>query len=170
MAARRIGPRDLAETLAARSLREPPDGVLRRAIALGSELPAKTGAVQWIIERLFDSALEPLPVGVRSAGSSERRLLYEARPSGEGEKRQVDLRLRRVADGGFELTGQCVPPLPGARVEVQAGRARKRETCGPSGEFLVRDLPAGSASLSLSIVGDDGAPLVIGDIPAPAAP
>lgn len=146
-------------------LMEPPEGVLRRALALGSQLEPKPGLVERLFELVFDSAAQPLPAGVRGAAAEERRLLY--RLAGEGaELAELDLRLRREAGGTLELTGQLLPPREGAAVELRSGRKKRRVDLGEGGEFLARKLPT-SPALELVIDDGFGPPLRVGELPLP---
>jgi hypothetical protein len=155
----------LGRLLRAERLQEPPDGVLRRALALGSQLEPRKGLLERLVELVFDSAAQPLPAGVRGAATAERRLLY--RIGGEGlETAELDLRLRREAGGTVELTGQLLPPRPGREIEVRAGRRSRKLAAGEAGEFLARNLPGG-AELELVFGDPPGPPLVIRNVPLP---
>ncbi len=160
----------LARHLRPAHLVEPPEGVVRRAAALGDGLvPGKVGWLDWLAELLFDSALAPLPAGVRSAGRDERRLLYRLRASCAGadeEAPQLDLRIRREPSGAVELTGQLLPPWPEARVVARGGRVRREGALGANGEFLLRSLPARAAHLRLEIEGSGRQRLVLEELPS----
>jgi len=159
---------NLQRLLKGEHLIDPPRNVLRRAQALGAGLGRRRSVVEWIAERLFDSAAEPLPVGVRGSASAERRLLYELRPaSGDDAPRQMDLRLRREIGGTIELTGHLLPTFPGARVNVAAARLRRGAKLNPTGEFMLRGLPAKTGSLRISIDAPGQSPLVVTDVPVP---
>ena len=146
-------------------LHEPPDGVLRQAIALGSQLQPQPGLVERLFELVFDSAAQPLPAGVRGAAAEERRLLF--RLAGEGtDPAELDLRLRREAGGTIELTGQLLPPCEGAVAELRTGRKTRRVDLGEGGEFLARKLPS-SPALELIIDDGTGRPLRVGELPLP---
>jgi hypothetical protein len=160
----------LPDLLQARHLVEPPRDVLHRAVALGERLrqPVRLAdAARWLVELVFDSAREPLPVGVRGGGGAERRLLFEAR-QGDGASHQVDLRLRRTAAGRIDVTGQCLPPWPGARVE--AGSGRHRADLGEGGEFLLRGLSARGGGLKLVLRLPGKGDLELLDVPLPEEP
>jgi len=163
----------LARALRGEHLAEPPAATLRRAIALAAELPRKRGFLSWVADLVFDSALSPEPSGVRAARRTERRLLYRATPRPRRrplrEAAELDLRLRRDAQGRVELTGQILPPWPGGRAVVRAGRLRRVARLGPHGEFLVKTLPARAESFRLEIEGPDRARLVLERVPAPLA-
>lgn len=163
---------DLPGLLAASRLREPPRDVLQRAIALSSRLPQPAPSLAfWLVTLLFDSALQPAPAGLRSAGSAERRVLYEARPGGQGgSSHQIDLRLRREPGGSVEILGQCLPPMAAATVEVRSGRTRHEAAVDDAGEFLVRGVQARGAALALTLVVAGKAALVIDELPLPDPP
>lgn len=160
----------LDELLRAPHLVEPPRDVLQRAIALGERLPQPVrlrDAAKWLVDLVFDSGREPLPVGVRGGGGAERRLLFEAR-LGDDTPHQVDLRLRRTAAGRIDVTGQCLPPWPGARVE--AGGGRHRAELGEGGEFLLRGLAARGGGLKLVLRLPGAGDLELLDVPLPEEP
>ena len=145
-------------------LHEPSQGTLRGVIALGSQLPEKKAPPWWAV-LVFDSAAEPIPVGVRSAGIAERRLLYQLHArAGAEEACQVDLRIRREPRGTVEVTGQLLPPWKDARVEATVARTRRKQQLGEAGEFLFRGLPARAPSLRIEIQGGQ-ARLEIREVP-----
>jgi hypothetical protein len=160
------------EALRGRHLQAPSAGALRKAQALGSGLDSRpAGGLQWLADLVFDSAAQPLPVGVRSAAAGQRRLLYEARSDSAAEERcQLDLRVRREPAGTIELTGQLLPPWVHARVEATVGRTRRKKTLGESGEFLMRRIPARAGSIRLEIRGENGEQLVVQELPLLPAP
>ncbi len=165
----------MREALKGTHLQAPSAGALRKARALGSRLRSRpVGVLQWLAELVFDSAAQPLPVGVRSAATGQRRLLYEARAGAATEDRcQLDLRVRREPAGTIELTGQLLPPWVRARVEATAGRTKRKKILGESGEFLMRGIPARAETLRLEILGEDGEQLVLQEVPllpSPAEP
>lgn len=164
----------LERLLSARSLQEPPRDVLHRAIALGALLPSPAPSLgEWLVRLVFDSGAQPVPAGLRSGGSAERRLLFEATSAGEpGAVRQVDLRLRRESGGDVEVIGQCLPPLPGTTVEVRSGRSTRRATLDESGEFLLRRVPGRAEALSLAWTSSDGDEvlLAVDAVPVPEDP
>jgi hypothetical protein len=155
----------IRKTLKEARLEEPSPGALRRAVALGSQLPGKKALGQWLVELIFDSASAPLPAGVRGAAGGERRVLYQIGLPEGGEPWQLDLRVRRESGDTLAVTGQILPPLAGGRVEARVGRVRRTRELGESGEFLLRSLPVEAGTLRLEIFPDDGESLVIPDIP-----
>jgi hypothetical protein len=148
-------------------LRSPSAGALRKARALGSRLASgPVGGLQWLADLIFDSAAQPLPVGVRSARSGQRRLLYKIQSgSGAAERCELDLRVRCEPAGTIELTGQLLPPWARAHVEVSAGRTKRKKALGESGEFVIRGIPARAEALRLEIRGEDGEQLVVQEVP-----
>jgi hypothetical protein len=151
------------EALKGKQLREPQPGVLRKALAIGSRLgELAESRSPWWVALVFDSAAQPLPAGVRGS-SSQRRLLYEARPEEGSEAAcQLDLRLRRLGDGKLELTGQVLPPpLDPMRVEARCGKVCRRKELRKSGEFLLRGLPGSAATVRLTLHDDSGPVLIL---------
>jgi len=155
----------IRKTLREARLEEPSRGALRCAVALGSQLPGRKTAGQWLVELIFDSASAPLPAGVRGAAGGERRILYQIGPPEGGEPWQLDLRVRRESGDTLGVTGQILPPPAGGRVEARVGRIRRTRKLGESGEFLLRSLPVEAGTLRLEILPDGGDPLVIPDVP-----
>ena len=159
------------DALKGHCLQAPSVGALRKARALGSRLGSRpVGGLQWLTALVFDSAAQPLPVGVRSAAGGQRRLLYEAQAGSAEERCQLDLRVRREPAGTIELTGQLLPPWVSARVEAATGRTRRKKTLGESGEFLIRGIPARAETLRLEIRGEDGEQLVVQEVPLLPSP
>lgn len=136
-------PEDLIPLLKGRHLHEPPAGVVRRALALREGLePARKRIARWLAEIVFDSALQPMPAGVRGGAGTERRLLYQLRES-EGSRpgAQLDVRFRDQARGGVEVRGQLLPPWPDAEVKASAARASRKTRLSGDGEFVLRGVP-----------------------------
>jgi hypothetical protein len=147
-------------------LKEPPRGVLQRAILLRERLPQRHGVAQWLVQVLFDSGLQPVPAGLRAAPStSERRILFEARQG--DDVRQVDLRLRREPGGTIEVLGQCLPAWP-AGVAVAAKAGGRKVALEPSGEFILRGVRVKGETLALTFATGGAPDLVIDGIPAPS--
>lgn len=142
----------LKQLMRAGHLAEPPEGTVRRAVALGGRLSARgEGFGAWIIRQLFDSQRVPAPAGVRG-GSSERRMLFEIRDPEGGDSRQLDVRVRTETRGTRRVTGQLLPPIAGARVAM----GRRSSSVGATGEFEVRGLPGkGAIDLAIAVPGRD---------------
>ena len=161
-----------ARRLRGRSLHEPPEHVLRRAVALAARLPEPgPSSVGRLVALLFDSAAEPLPAGVRGGGLVERRVLFEIRPYEKGRiTNQLDVRLRREEGGAVQVTGQLLPPSPGTRLILKAARSRRKRELGEQGTFLIRGLPGGTKVVLLEIEFPEGGTVQIPPIPLdPAA-
>jgi hypothetical protein len=169
MSPRKPSPPSLETLLRGSSLQEPPRDVLHRAFALKELLPqAAPSLVDWLVKLVFDSGLQPVPAGLRSGGSSERRLLFEARTESDpATVRQVDVRVRREAAGTVEVLGQCLPPWKAAKVEVKSGRSKKTAEVDEAGEFLLRGLNAKGETFELSLVVDGRPLLTLGAVPVP---
>ena len=154
---------DLSSMLRGQRLHEPPRDVLAHAVSLSRALPRKKSLLDTVVELMFDSARSPLPAGVRGR-PTERRLLYQA-IAGGAEPRQLDLRVRREAGGTIELTGQCVPGFDSAKVEVEAGRTKRKASMTEAGEFVVRGLPGRAAVLLLRVAPKGEPGFTVEDVP-----
>lgn len=90
---------------------EPPQDVVRSvkfAFAMAHHLHSWSRMA--VLARLvFDSFLEPLPVGVRGGTSSSRHLLHDAGSFA------IDLRLEKEPAGRVFLVGQALPKEAGGR-------------------------------------------------------
>lgn len=179
MTSRKPDPATLERLLSARSLTDPPRDVLQRALQLKALLPrAPESLGEWLVRLVFDSGMQPLPAGLRAGAAtapSERRLLFEARRTGEtGAPRQVDIRVRRESGGDLEVAGQCLPPWSpeagAVTVEVRSGKTSRRATLDDSGEFLLRRLPSRTESLSISWTAGDQLLLSLESVPVPEGP
>lgn len=119
-----------------------------------------TGA-KGAIELLFDSFRQPLLAGVRSAGSTPRRMLYAADPL------KIDLQLEAQAEGQTVIvTGQLLDlRQPGAvvrdtKVTLSNSQGHRVEaTTNEFGEF--REEIEDKGDLQLTLPGASGEPLVI---------
>jgi hypothetical protein len=105
---------------------------------------------------LFNSLLNPLPVGVRSAGAASRQMLY-----GSGQYR-VDLRIERQIDSEhISVVGQLLDaaghgaPVEGARVTLEKRRKVIAETTtSRHGEFYL-DCRTESVRLHVAVTGQE---------------
>ena len=145
---------------------------MRRARSLAAQLPqARASLAQRIAELLFDSAAEPLPAGVRNAGSTERRLLFQiVSTEGGSDHGQLDLRLRQEAGGTLQIMGQLLPPPPRTTITARLARTQRRTKLGERGDFLFRGLPGSAKALRLEIVDSELGPLEIPVIPLRTGP
>jgi hypothetical protein len=138
--------------------------VLRRAQDLAERWSSDAGR-GWMAWLIFDSAGEPLPAGVRSGPASERRVLFGLGRDSEGEgEAQLDLRIRREAGSAdqVEVTGQLLPPRPGASISIRCGKRVRKQRLDRSGAFVIGRLPRdGQATLVVHEAGD-------GDVELPA--
>jgi hypothetical protein len=134
----------------------PPDGAVRLVRGqYALERPRSDLRRASLAALVFDSFRAPLPVGVRSAGTSTRQLLY--RSGG----RLVKLRVDRDRDSErMSLVGQVVDErnpyreLQNLPVLVQSGRKTvSRTLTNRLGEFEVEFEPARSLRLSVGIPG-----------------
>jgi hypothetical protein len=133
----------------------PPDRALRSARGyFGALKPRKRGSRVAVIARLlFDSLLEPAPVGIRSSQPPPRQLVYAAR------NLLIDLRLERRS-GRLSIAGQAQPrsglgpEMTGTEVLVlQEKKALARTKCNQFGEFQFDLEPEAGEDLSLILRG-----------------
>lgn len=147
-------------------LSEPPAGTLRRAKALGAQLPgAAAGLVEWVASLVFDSGAEPALAGVRSGEAGERRLLY--RNEQGDEPCEIDLRLRRAGATSIELMGQILPVPTGGRATLVAGERRREARLGEDGDFVIRRFGAGGTEPRLEIELEQGVRIILEALPLP---
>ena len=114
-----------------------------------------------VIEVLFDSFLQPVLQGVRSAGAGTRRMLYRADPF------QVDLQIEAPVGGGsVVVTGQLLdlrdPEVVGSHVPLMISNLRGRvirATTNQYGEF--REEIEGTGDLELVFHGATDKPVTI---------
>ncbi|MDQ7005770.1 MAG: hypothetical protein Q9Q40_00905 [Acidobacteriota bacterium] len=161
-----VSEKNLEELLAGRHLHEPPASTLRKAEALAARLPDPARSGGWLVELVFDSweSAAEVRAGVLQL---DRRLLY--RLTSGNEEREVDLRLRRDERGRLEVAGQVLPPEGAEQVVVVAGRGRRRQALGGTGDFLFRGL-SGSVPVGLEVWLTGGGKLVIESLPLPEDP
>ena len=95
------------QALRADGLEEPPTWVVQRAIRIARKVrefpqPGLPGRVRRVVAQLlYDSWVQPAPLGVRGSERGARRLLYQ------GETVGVDLEIRRHV----ALVGQILPEV-----------------------------------------------------------
>ena len=99
------------------TLYEPPAHAVRYAQALYSQYrPEKSGLTQLLAQLMFDSAVAPLPAGIRSGDRLSRHLVYQA------ESYYLDLQLEYQPSGRVTLVGQLAnqsaPAVSTANVPV----------------------------------------------------
>ncbi len=113
------------------------------------------------IQVLYDSFLQPLPTGIRSAPRRVRQLLYRAEPY------QIDLQIELRPEGNrLVVTGQLLdvsrPEMVGRDVQVMLSDGREyivNTTTNQFGEF--RAEVENSGELELSLLSPGGKPIVV---------
>jgi hypothetical protein len=154
----------LIDLMKGRQLVEPPAATLHRARALRGLLPAPApGAIRWLIERLFDSAASPVPVGVRGAVGQERRVLLQIGPEG-APVGQVDLLVRRDRSGRLAIHGQIVPQVEGLTVSVRIGQRLSPARLTEVGDFHLDGIRAAASKLAIVLHLPGAEPLVIDEL------
>ena len=138
---------------------DPPDSTLRIARSLFAMRPpsGRAARVMDAARALFDSALMPLPAGVRSAAEAPRKLVYAA-----GEY-LVDLQVQPISQraGATQLTGQVTMPgnaqaqFDGIPVVVlRHARIIAKTTTNSLGEFQTEfEGPADNVSIAFGFEG-----------------
>jgi hypothetical protein len=127
------------ETATRQRASEPDDSAVRfvkASFALSRECRAKHSSRSFA-EVLFDSSLDPLPVGVRSAATSSRQLLFGA------EDLRIDLRLEPKIDSeNVSLIGQILDSADPTKSRMtasvallKAGRVVSEANTNRFGEF-----------------------------------
>jgi hypothetical protein len=131
---------------------DPPDTVLRQARAAFSlHHPASRPALDASL--VFDSLLQALPAGVRSASAGPRQLLYKAGRYAIRLRAEGDPRTGRVVLVGQvvdeDVPGSFVPPVT---VMVFDGKEAIDQTVtNDFGEFAFDDAPAGALRLAVGV-------------------
>ena len=124
----------------------PPEAVVQRAFALIPRLPAKPSLWEQVVAALvFDSRAQPVLAGVRDAGGSAFKLLFES------EDTSVDL-LCEPERGDWRITGQVLSPTPprgGWSVSASSGAHRVESEADALGEFRLPALPPGRYELTV---------------------
>ena len=132
---------------------EPPAELLEWGIQLFQPVfrPAEgtTSKVLRIARRVFDSFEQPAPVGIRSAGSVERQLLFKA------GNVAVDVRIE-TGDERVSLAGQVVSEserfFENTPVRLEShGVVRYNTQTNPVGEFLFDEVPDDTYNLSVDL-------------------
>ena len=124
---------------------EPPARVAGYISSLFAARPAPASPLRQIVAALrFDSALQPLPLGKRSAQVDERQLVFSA------PGLAVDLRIA-PAGPAWSISGQVLGAEPPGQVELRGAAAVLRGELSEDGEFALRSVPRGIYHLSLQL-------------------
>lgn len=141
---------------------QPPEDAVRIAKARFAGRPGGQPArAPGLVEVLFDSFLQPLVEGARSAGSGTRQMLYRADPY------QVDLQIEAKAGGNkLVVTGQLLdlrnPDAPGRNVPVIISNLRGHVVQTVTNEFgEFREEVQSSSDLELKLLGEDDKAVII---------
>ncbi len=145
----------------------PPEEAVRQAKALFGLLAPAQGRVGplGLAERIFDSALQPVPAGLRSASATGRQMVYR---SGDC---LLDLCLQ-TGTRGVSLVGQLLKAsnpaeaYAGARVRLWGAAVLAEATSNEFGEFLLE--AGGRAAAWVLVVEVAGRPAVLARLPRPA--
>jgi hypothetical protein len=138
---------------------QPPESTVRSMKdAFAIRVPRRaTRGVRAFAELLFDSARNPLPAGVRSAGTVPRQLLY-----GVGGDYRIDVRIEPQNEtGNADLTGQVLNSVESYRVDaLRVALLRDRRIVSESvtnqyGEFQLMADRAGRFHLKLDLPGHE---------------
>ena len=152
--------RSLERALREGPLAEPPARLVEKAYALfprplRQESPGLAARLRALVATLVrDSAIEPLPAGVRAGTGVPRQLLFEAGSV------DIDLKLLPGESGRtMSLYGQVAPRDPQAnasalevRLVPEEGGNRSTKT-NEFGEFVFEDLPEGGFAVAVSFEG-----------------
>jgi hypothetical protein len=142
---------------------QPPESAVRIAKAgfAGVHLEGKPAKAAGLVELLFDSFLQPLAQGARSAGSEIRQMLYRADPY------QVDVHIE-ANPGASKLVvmGQLLelknPDVPGRGVPVIISNLRGHVVQTVTNEFgEFREEIRTSSDLELKLLGDGEKAVII---------
>jgi len=142
---------------------EPPEHAVRIAKAgfIGVRPEAKSAGVPGLVEVLFDSFLQPLVTGARSAGSETRQMLYRAGPY------QVDLHIEaKPGTNKLVVTGQLLdmrnPDVPGRDVPVTISNLRGHIVQTMTNEFgEFREEVRASGDLELKLPGENDQAIIL---------
>lgn len=130
---------------------EPPGGVLKRAISIGSTPPttAHSSAGRIIADLVYDSFSDPHPAGVRQEDLASRHLTFKA------DDLELKLQLTVSGEGRLLVVGQVVSEnaIPaGVEVILDAEEEGARRTVTNEwGEFLFDDLSRAGYSLRVNL-------------------
>jgi hypothetical protein len=142
---------------------QPPENAVRivKAGFTGTGQYGKRVKMPGLVEVLFDSFLQPLAAGARSAESGIRQMLYRADPY------QVDLHIEaKPAANKIVVTGQLLdlrnPDLPGRDVPVVISNLRGHVVQTVTNEFgEFREEIRSSSDLELKLLGDSEKAVII---------
>jgi hypothetical protein len=142
---------------------QPPEDAVRIAKAgfSAGRLGGKPTRVPGLVEVLFDSFLQPLAEGVRSASSGTRQMLYRAEPY------QVDLQIEaKPGVNKLVVTGQLLdlrnPDAPGRNVPVIISNLRGQVVQTVTNEFgEFREEIQSSSDLELKLLGENDKAVII---------
>ena len=153
----------VANTAASQANYQPAEArvrVVKAAFAIAG-LAAKRQETDGLIQLLFDSALQPVLAGTRSAAMRVRQMLYRAEPY------QIDLQIEALPQGNrLVVSGQLLdlshPEMVGRDVQVTLSDQRENivgTVTNQFGEF--RAEVENSGHLELSFLGSGGKPIFI---------
>lgn len=141
---------------------QPPDDAvsLAKAAFRGSEfVPQEEGAASGI-QVLFDSFLQPMFAGARSAAAGARQMLYRAEPF------QIDVQIEAKPGGGMVVSGQLLhlsqPEIMAQDTRVILSNMRGQlvqTSANEFGEFSAE--MTNSGDLQMTISSPSGKPIVI---------
>jgi hypothetical protein len=142
---------------------QPPEDAVRitKAGFSAGRLGGKPARVPGLVEVLFDSFLQPLAEGLRSASSSTRQMLYRAEPY------QVDLQIEaKPGVNKLIVTGQLLdlrnPDAPGQNVPVIISNLRGHVVQAVTNEFgEFREEIQSSSDLELKLLGENDKAVII---------
>jgi len=145
--------RAVAELALKESGYEPPERALRYAQAIYSMYrPEKSGLARLIAQLVHDSAMVPLPAGIRAEDRLSRHLVYQA------ENYYLDLQLEYQPSGRVTLIGQLAnqgaPAISTANVPVclmERSTLLATTLCNQLGEFHLECAPSRYLRLHLPL-------------------
>jgi hypothetical protein len=151
------------QTAKSASQYQPPENAVRiaKAAFAAARLQGKSARVPGLVEVLFDSFLQPIVEGARSAGSGMRQMLYRAEPY------QVDLQIEaKPGANRLVVTGQLLdlrtPDAPGRNVPVILSNLRGHVVQTVTNEFgEFREEIQSSSDLELKLLGENDQAVII---------